>query len=67
MYEFWHRLKHDPATARKFFVAVAGVFLVAATQGLFPAPITPWVTILASAITAGGVYAVPNKEASLNE
>lgn len=62
MYEIWNRLKHDPATARKFFVAVAGVLLVAVTQGLFPESISPWVTILASAITAGGVYVVPNKK-----
>lgn len=49
-------------TALKAIVAVAGAAVTAAL-GIFPANTTTWqlLTILAAALTAAGVYLVPNK------
>lgn len=54
-------LWNDPATARKFIVALLGAVLVAVSQGLLPALVGDWTTVVVSFLTALGVYGIRNK------
>jgi type IV secretory pathway VirB6-like protein len=62
MIKMFQRLLNEPTTARKFFAALVGAFLVAATQGLLPAGIAAWAVVVVAFATAVGVYAIPNEK-----
>ena len=61
MREMIRRLVHDPATVRKFITALVGAAIVAVSQGLLPAAVGDWLTVLVTFLTALGVYVIPNK------
>lgn len=61
MKEMYNRLMQNPDTARKFVVALLGAVLVAVSQGLLPAAVGDWTTVVVSFLTALGVYAVKNE------
>lgn len=68
MRELATRLWTEPETARKFLVALVGAAIIAASNGLFPNDIATWINVLGPFITAGTVYAVPNrKEDDVND
>lgn len=46
--------------ARKFQLALVGLLLSAATGGLLPAPVAVWVILGVNALTAAGVFVIPN-------
>ena len=58
-------LWHDPAAARKFIVALLGIVVAAATQGLIPDPYAAWVAVTGATLVAGGVWGIPNKPVRL--
>jgi len=45
---------------RKGLVAAAGLLAQAVAAGIIPAPYDKWAAIFLAALTAAGVYAVPN-------
>lgn len=66
MREFFQRVLGDPATVRKFVVALVGAVGVAISQGLLPEAVTSWFTVVVAFLTALGVYAVPNAKDPVN-
>jgi hypothetical protein len=62
MHDVLYNLWYDKATARKFWVSLAGALVVIAGQGLLPDSVSKWVVVIGSLVTTGSVYAVKNKE-----
>lgn len=62
MSEMLDRLMNNPASARKFVVALLGAVLTAVSLGLLPADVENYVAVAASFAAAYGVYIIPNKK-----
>ena len=60
MKEMINRLVHDPATVRKFIVALLGAIVVAVSLGLLPAAVGDWVAVVTAFLTSLGVYGIHN-------
>ena len=65
--ELFNRLVHNPASVRKFIVALVAAVGIAVSHGLLPAAVATWVTVLGPFLSAWGIYAVPNKPDVINE
>lgn len=53
-------IEHFIVEARKFLVALAGLIAYVLTTGLAHGDVEHWLTVAFGALTAIGVYAVPN-------
>lgn len=53
---------NEPAAFRKLVVAIVGVLILVAAEGLLPGSTAIWVQAIAAVLTPYGVYKVPNKE-----
>ena len=62
MKDLIYNLWTNPKTAKKFWVAIAGAVILAASSGLLPHDVAQWITVIGPFIVAGGVYKVQNKE-----
>lgn len=60
-------LWENPASARKFIVALIGAVVVAVSVGLLPAAVGDWVTVTTAFLTALGVYGVYNADVKKEE
>lgn len=62
MRELIKRLVSNPATVRKFLVALLGAVTIAIGNGLLPPEASDWVEVVTPFLTAYGVYRVYNRE-----
>ena len=62
MKDLIYNLWTNPKTAKKFWVAILGAVILAASSGLLPHDIAQWVTVIGPFIVAGGVYGAKNNE-----
>lgn len=65
MSELIKTLRSNPGAMRKALTAVVGALLIAVSQGLLPSAVGDWTAVVVSALTAAGVYVLPNTKVRL--